>query len=129
MERVYLSAGFFTDSTRIAVSEMAKILRVHQDYDVYVPMEYFVPDGENMPNDKWAAEVFKHDVEELDKCDKVVYLDFGASGDCGAAWEVGYAYAKGIPVEVYAYGKDISLMVTNCATRLTKMFGQELKLV
>ena len=126
----YLSSGFFTPETRAKVEEVAKIIRDIPGNNVYVPMEDFITDGEDMPNDVWAKMVFKKDVEEIDKCDKVIYLDFGANGDCGAAWEVGYAYAKGTPVLVYAYGDDISLMITGCTEQIIKANHQEkLKLI
>lgn len=126
----YLSSGFFTPETRAKVEEVAKTIRNLPGNNIYVPMEDFIPGGEDMPNDLWARAVFEKDVEEIDKCDKIIYLDFGANGDCGAAWEVGYAYAKGIPVLVYAYGDDISLMITECTKQVIKANGQEeLKLV
>ena len=126
--RYYISSGFFTDETRKQVSTVAQIFR-DAGYEVYVPMEYFVPDGENMAPDEWARKVFEKDVEELNKCDVVVVLDFGANGDCGTSWEAGYAYAMGIPYIVYAYGSDISLMVYCGADSVKSITRGELKLV
>ena len=127
--KYYLSSGFFTEETRKEVERVAKIFR-DRGHEVYVPMEYLVPGGESMPHEEWAEAVFKKDVEEIDKCDKIILLDFGANGDCGTAWEAGYAYAKGIPVLVYAYGDDISLMITGCTEQIIKANHQEkLKLV
>ena len=126
--RYYFSSGFFTDETRKQVSTVAQIFR-DAGHEVYVPMEYFVPDGENMAPDEWARKVFAKDVEELNKCDVVVVLDFGANGDCGTSWEAGYAYAMGIPYIVYAYGSDISLMVYCGADSVKSITHGELKLV
>lgn len=108
--KIYLSSGFFTTATRKKVEEVAKILR-EQGNEVFVPMEHQIPNAWDMTECAWAQEVFKQDLKALDECDKVVMLDFGANGDCGAAWEAGYAYAKGKRYEVWSYGIDMSIMV------------------
>lgn len=126
--KYYLSSGFFTEETRKEVERVAKIFR-DRGHEVYVPMEYFVHGGESMPHEEWAEAVFKKDVEEIDKCDKIILLDFGANGDCGTAWEAGYAYAKGIPYITYHYGSDTSLMVYCGASDRHKIIPGEIKLV
>lgn len=108
--KVYLASGFFTPETRAEVERKARILRM-QGHEVYVPMEHQLPNAWDLPHERWAREVFKMDLKALDECDKVYYLDFGANGDCGAAWECGYAYAKGKPYVVESYAKDMSLMI------------------
>lgn len=115
--KIYLSSGFFTTATRAKVEEVAKELRA-KGHEVYVPMGHQVPNAWSMPECDWATEVFKADIEALNNCDKVALLDFGANGDCGAAWEAGYAYAKGIPYEVISYGVDMSIMVWAGAERI-----------
>ena len=128
--KIYLSSGFFTEESLKEVKHIAETIRNSELADIYVPMEYLVPNGEFMPQKEWAQKVFLKDKEELDRCDAVYYLDFGASGDCGAAWEVGYAYANGIPITVFVFGDNISLMIERCANRVIKMRKQEeLKLV
>lgn len=125
----YISSGFFTEETREKINSIAKILRSVPGNEVIVPMEFLVPNGENLPHEQWAKEVFDYDVAEINRCDKVIYLDFGADGDCGAAWEVGYAFAKGIPVETYKFGKDISLMIYNSSSTIKFIDSSPLKLV
>ena len=57
------------------------------------------------------------DIEAIEKCDVVVAIDWGLYGDCGTAWEIGYAWAKDkhllvvVPDEVLA--SKHSLMVAN----------------
>lgn len=50
----------------------------------------------------WGAEaprrIMEADKTALDSCDLVVALLDGPMVDDGTAWEIGYAYAKGIPV-------------------------------
>lgn len=112
MKKIYLASGFFTEETRNKVVEVAFVLR-KLGFSVFVPMEHEIPNAWEKPNRQWAKEVFENDIKAINECDEVHYLDFGYQGDCGAAWEVGYAYAKGIPVECYACGRDISLMIAN----------------
>ena len=128
MKKIYLSSGFFTAATREKVEEVAAELR-RRGYEVFVPMEHFIEGADTMPPKQWAYEVFLADVKAMDECDSIVSLDFGANGDCGTAWELGYAYAKGIPVDIISYGIDISLMVYEGATRVHKAFDQNIKLV
>ena len=75
-----------------------------------------------------AKKVFETDLSAINSAKELIYLDFGANGDCGASWEVGYAYAKGIKVTTFALGKDISLMVSNSST-VYKTTKNDLKLV
>lgn len=56
--------------------------------------------------------VFANDVVALDHCDIVVMLSFGKENNAGAAWEVGYAYAKKKKVIVVSMTDEIeSLMI------------------
>ena len=110
--KIYLASGFFTEETRKTVILIAHNLR-NAGHEVFVPMEHEIENAWNKPNKQWAKEVFAMDKQAIDECDKVVYLDFGYQGDCGAAWEVGYAYAKGKQITTLAFGENISLMIAN----------------
>ena len=54
------------------------------------------------------------DIEALNKCDRVIAAYLGLYSDTGTAWEIGYAYAKGIPVTLIlsneALNGDVSIM-------------------
>ena len=65
-----------------------------------------------MSIDVWAKKVFDMDVEELDDADLVFALYLGHYSDTGTAWEIGYAYARGIPVLLYCpkINSDVSIM-------------------
>ena len=89
-------------------------------------MEHFIPNGENLSNNEWAEAVFKMDVEALNKCDRVVAAYLGLRSDTGTAWEIGYAYAKGIPVDLIlsleALSGEVSIMPiqsSNCPIKTT----------
>lgn len=126
--KIYLSSGFFTPETRAKVEKVARTLRM-QDYEVYVPMEHEIPNAWSLSQEDWAKKVFEMDLKALNECDKVVYLDFGANGDCGAAWECGYAYAKGIPYEIICYEEDISIMLVCGCEHYTRTGRKPLKFV
>ena len=124
----YLASGFFTDETRKKVKEIAESYR-KVGLNVFVPMEHEIPNAWDMSEKDWARKVFETDLNAINSARALVYLDFGASGDCGASWEVGYAYAKGIQVITFAFGKDISLMVSNSSTVFQINADDDLKLV
>lgn len=123
----YLASGFFTDETRAKVKEVAESYR-RTGFTVFVPMEHEIPNAWDMSEEEWAKKVFETDLNAINSARELIYLDFGANGDCGAGWEVGYAYAKGIRVVTFAFGKDISLMVSNSST-VYKTTKNDLKLV
>lgn len=127
-KKIYLSSGFFTDETKLKVLEVATVLR-KLGCEVFVPMEHQIPNAWDISETQWAFEVFKQDVKAIDECDLMVVLDFGANGDCGTAWEAGYAYAKNIPYIVFTYGDDISLMVWNGAESCGGRKSKRIKLV
>lgn len=111
---IYIAGPFFNLEERTKLLHMIDLVKeAYPDEELFIPMEHFVPDGENMPNYQWAEEVFKLDVEALNKADRVIALYLGHYSDTGTAWEIGYAYAKGIPVTIVPDGivpKDYSIM-------------------
>ena len=70
-------------------------------FDVYLPQEdggllvEMVADG--MPPDLAARRVFGIDIRAMDECDMMLIVLDGRAVDEGAAFELGYAYAKGKP--------------------------------
>jgi nucleoside 2-deoxyribosyltransferase len=122
--KIYLAGPFFTDAEYAAVESIAKVLRT--EYEVFVPMEHFVPDGENMPNDLWGKKVFEIDKEGIDDSDFAVISDYGFTSDAGTAWESGYIYAIGKKSYVISMNKDVSpvhsLMMINGCTKFFNSF-------
>lgn len=112
---IYIAGPFFTDKERAflkIVIESAK--EVFPNEEFFIPMEHFIPNGENLSNNEWAEAVFKMDVEALNKCDRVVAAYLGLRSDTGTAWEIGYAYAKGIPINLIipseVFKEEMSIM-------------------
>lgn len=97
MKKIYLASPFFTNTERAIYADVISNLRKH-GYDVFVPQEHTIENGEKMPNSEWARAVFNMDMEALKNCDAVVALNWGLYSDSGTAWECGAAYALGKPI-------------------------------
>ena len=112
---IYIAGPFFTDKERAFLKTVIEsVKKFFPDEELFIPMEHFIPNGENLSNNEWAEAVFKMDVEALNKCDRVVAAYLGLYSDTGTAWEIGYAYAKGIPVTLILHSDalegEVSIM-------------------
>lgn len=114
--KIYIASAMFTKEDQNRINKHAKLFR-QLGHEVYVPHEYQVPNADNISNAGWAKQVFHHDIEALDQADAIYYFCEGMCGDIGAAWECGYAYAKGkrIFVDELQITAEISLMVAQCS--------------
>ena len=93
--RVYLAAPLFSAAERSFNSELAASLRAHR-FRVYLPQEHGDDGAARGPTALSA--LFERLVAALDAADLVVAVIDGADADSGTAWEMGYAYARGVPV-------------------------------
>ena len=124
---IYIAGPFFTDEERAFLNVVIESVKeTFPNEKLFIPMEHFIPNGENLSNNEWAEAVFKMDVEALNKCDRVVAAYLGLRSDTGTAWEIGYAYAKGIPVDLIlsleALSGEVSIMPiqsSNCPIKTT----------
>ena len=124
---IYIAGPFFTDEERAFLKIVIESVKeIFPNEELFIPMEHFIPNGENLSNNEWAEAVFKMDVEALNKCDRVVAAYLGLRSDTGTAWEIGYAYAKGIPVDLIlspeALEGEVSIMPiqsSNCSIKTT----------
>ena len=112
---IYIAGPFFTDEERAFLKVVIESVKeTFPNEKLFIPMEHFIPNGENLSNNEWAEAVFKMDVEALNKCNRVVAAYLGLRSDTGTAWEIGYAYAKGIPVDLIlspeALNGEVSIM-------------------
>ena len=95
--RIYQAGPLFT----------AAEVRWHKDFKsrlsaeghlVFWPGDFFT----QQEIEDWGADaprkIMERDSETIDGCHVVVALLDGAQVDDGTAWEIGYAYAKGVPV-------------------------------
>lgn len=114
--KIYMASAMFTEEQKERINKHARLLRA-MGHTVYVPHEFKVSDAKDLTNEEWANEVFLEDLHQLDECDAIYYFCEGMNGDIGAAWECGYAYAKGkqIFVDELQETAEISLMVAQSA--------------
>jgi Nucleoside 2-deoxyribosyltransferase len=114
-QKIYLASPFFDETQRKNMETVLWKLR-SSGYSVFAPYEFVIPDSWSISNKKWGKMIFNGDVEEIDKCDIVVAINYGMDSDSGTAWETGYAYAKGKPVYNVCFKDTVnSLMMINGA--------------
>lgn len=113
MYDVYLAGPFFNKRERELINQARDILR-ERGFEVFVPQEHFVPDGETMSNDVWGEAVFEMDKNAIWNSKYLVAIYHGMYSDSGTAWEIGYAYALNKKILIVCITNDqSSLMITN----------------
>lgn len=120
MIKIYLAGPFFNEKERELIEIATKKLR-NQSYEVIVPMEHFIDDGENMTNEEWASKVFAYDLNQITAADCVLAIYHGHYSDSGTAWEIGFAFALNTPCIVAHINMDniASIMpVTGCSCNI-----------
>ena len=111
--KIYLAGPFFNDEERSNIEKARDVLR-ERGFEVFVPMEHKIEDGENLPNAVWAKKVFEMDKEAIYDCDVMVVLYYGLYSDSGTAWEAGFGSCLGKKIVVVFCNEEISsLMVVN----------------
>ena len=96
-KQIYLAGPLFSQAER----DFNVLLRdklVEMGFSVFLPQE----DGKDTKSGRMEERqknIFDNDVRGIDGSDIVLaVLDGGSDVDSGTAWEMGYAYAKKIPV-------------------------------
>jgi nucleoside 2-deoxyribosyltransferase/predicted secreted protein len=93
--RVYLAAPLFSVAERRYNNYLAKFLRTNF-FEVYLPQD---TGDDSHERDRSAHQaIFKKNLAALEAADRIGAIIDGADADSGTAWEMGYAFAKGIPV-------------------------------
>lgn len=114
--KIYLAGPFFNKRERRVIERVRDLLRA-RGLNVFVPMEHFIENAYELPNDVWAKKVYEVDVGAIEECDIILVVYYGMKSDSGTAFEQGFA--KGLNkriVVVHNYKKNIaSLMITNSA--------------
>lgn len=93
--QIYLAAPLFSEAEQ-AFNRRLRDSLTGAFYDVYLPQE--VGDAGTARACSAQQEIFRRHVKALGEVDAVVAVVDGADADSGTAWEMGYAYARGIPV-------------------------------
>lgn len=122
MYDIYLAGPFFNKEEIENINKVKTFLR-NKGYSVFVPQEHFIKDGENLENHIWGKRVFDMDIKAINNSKALFVVYYGIYSDSGTAWEIGYAYAKNIPIYIYHITENISsLMISNgCLTNLYKL--------
>ncbi|WP_342304260.1 nucleoside 2-deoxyribosyltransferase [Methanolobus sp. ZRKC5] len=96
-KQIYLAGPLFSQAER----DFNILLRdrlVEMGFAVFLPQEDGNDTEFNRMEDRQRI-IFENDVRGIDESDIVLaVLDGGSDVDSGTAWEMGYAYAKGMPV-------------------------------
>ena len=124
MKKIYLASPIFNSEETNKLEIVKTILR-DKGLDVYVPNEHQNPQLE-FGSLEWRAATFKSDVDAIDNCDVMVAINCqGNYDDAGTMWEIGYAFAKGIPVVVFNNtGKTINLMIADSLHSLLTSYDE-----
>lgn len=94
MPRIYLAGPLFSEAEQNWLRAFKSELQ-GRGYDVLWPFELFNQDEIGKLT---ARDIMEGCRKALDDCDLVVALLDGTQADDGTAWEIGYAYAKGLPI-------------------------------
>lgn len=112
-KKIYLASPFFNDK-EIEIMETVKGILRAKGLEVFAPFENQNKHLE-FGSKEWREATFKGDVDGINNADVVVGINAnGNYDDVGTAWELGYAYAKGIPFILVNPSKEtINLMVAD----------------
>jgi len=117
---IYLAGPLFSEAER-QFNKKFKLILTKNGFNVFLPQE-----NEVYGCDTKNEQMFSNYLNILNKCDIIVaVLDGGLDVDSGTAWEVGYAYSKGIPIfglrtdfRTFDDSSKINLMIEECLTYL-----------
>ncbi len=94
--KIYLAGPLFTQAERRWNRELAAALtKLKPDLEIILPQDV---ETEFRDGRSDFAAIFRRNVESIEISDAIVAILDGSDSDSGAAWECGYAYAKGKPV-------------------------------
>lgn len=93
--RVYLAAPLFSAAERRFNEHLRDLLEKHL-FSVFLPQEAGEDSGHR--DEESQKRIFSQCCEEISRSDLVVAVIDGADADSGTSFEMGYAFAKGIPV-------------------------------
>lgn len=98
MTKIYFAAPLFNEADRIYNEMIVTAIRTLTDLkaDIYLPQENGdINDKEAYAN---SVDILRADLSYVDDSEYMIALIDGETIDAGVAAEIGYAYAKGIPV-------------------------------
>jgi len=118
--RVYLAAPLFSEAERMFNVSLARILKDNL-FDVHLPQDG--GDDSHTRDSREQERLFRANIAALENADFVVAIIDGADADSGTAWEMGYAFARGVPVialrtdfRKIGHHEQVNLMLEQSAT-------------
>jgi nucleoside 2-deoxyribosyltransferase len=127
--RVYVAGPLFTDAEREFNARLAARLE-DAGYQVFLPQRDTPQDhaGSGYP-----ARIFQADLEGLNRADVVLAVCDGIPVDDGTAWEIGYAFARGLPVvglrtdsRIFSREEQVNLMIQESVTAMVHSIDEAL---
>lgn len=94
MKKIYLAGPCDTDN-RTMMWKIATLLSEDNEFEVYCPWTYKVPDAWTYSQEDWAAFVFSQDIVKIQECDVFLMISVGRQSTAGTNWEQGYAWGLG----------------------------------
>lgn len=129
--KIYLASSFaYADrqktEERKAIMEMFETNLIARGFIVYNPSKLKIKNAWDYSMWDWGQLVFEADYQELNECDLVVFISYGKENNAGSAWEVGYSFAKQIPIIMVSMDKDSpeSLMLLHSATACLQGYNE-----
>lgn len=113
-KKVYLAASLSQDKRE--TTEKVRQILLKKGFDVYNPVDNFIPNAWDYPNTEWGLMVFTNDITAINNSDIIVAVSYGRIDDTGGTcWEIGYAFGIGKKVVVVEMNQSvpISLMIAN----------------
>ena len=127
--RLYLAAPFFTPSQLDLVVRLEGIVNAIPDLVLYSPrVDGVLTKMTQEERDAAALSIFEKNCEEIARAD--VVLAVIDDRDTGVIWEMGYAFAKGVPIVTYT-DRDFGLnvMLKGCAMAHARGVGEVFKVL
>ena len=124
MKKIYLASPFI-NAEELNRMEIVKSILRKKELEVFAPFEHQNKHLE-FGSMEWREATFKSDVDAIDACDIMVAINCqGNYDDAGTMWEIGYAFAKGIPVILFNNtDKTINLMIADSLHALIKSYDE-----
>lgn len=120
--KIYIACSFaYKDRVKTSIRketmEKCENILKNRGFEIYNPSKLKIPNAWDYSMWDWGKMVFDADRAEIDTSDMVVFISYGKENNAGSVWEVGYAYAKNIPVIMISMNKDCpeSLMLIHSA--------------
>jgi len=110
MKRVYLASPFFNNK-EIEYLEQVEAILEEKGLQVFSPFRNPIDEQVEVGSRQWSIETFMKDIKYIKWAELVVAIYHGNYSDSGTAWELGYAFATGMPVILIHVGENSNLMV------------------